>query len=244
MTGNNAAWFYQADRLLKRTSELCNIKPPQRGIVYRCLRQKLVNKVADTFPILLAEYKTLCETLKVSRWHSDVKVIQAEGMQVLGCLTTGLTKHRGMIATLKPRILIVEEAAEAREAIITSALHPTLHQLVLVGDHRQLVPHVNVRESGYRPYNLHVSLFERLIRLNLPYSPPNFMLHIQRRVISAIRELVHAFYPALEDHESVTNPENRPPSLRNGWANPLVIPTPRGRTAELRQLLFLQYERC
>lgn len=210
-----SGWFHQADRALKKTKDLYKIKPPQRGIIYRYLRQKLVSQVADAFPKLLAEYQKIGKGLKIHRQHTYAKVIKHEGIQVLGCTTTGLTKYGGMIAALKPRILMIEEAAETREANITSAFYPTLDQLVLVGDHQQLVPHVDIRELGEAPHTLHISLFERLVKMNLPYS----MLRIQRRMIPAIREVVYAFYPALEDHESVKNPEHRPPVPGMGGQN-------------------------
>lgn len=210
-----SGWFHQADRTLKKTKDLYKIKPPQRGIIYRCLRQKLVSKVADAFPKLLAEYQMIGKDLKIRRQESYVRIIKDEGIQVLGCTTTGLTKYGGMIAALKPRILMIEEAAETREANITSALYPSLDQLVLVGDHQQLVPHTEIRELAEAPHTLHISLFERLVKMNLPYS----MLRIQRRMIPAIREVVHAFYPALEDHESVKDPEHRPPVPGMGGQN-------------------------
>ncbi|CAM1501532.1 Fc.00g035160.m01.CDS01 [Cosmosporella sp. VM-42] len=204
---DDAAWCFQARKLLTRFSDLYKIKPPQRGMVYRYLRKSLVDKASREFPKLLIEHQKMCDTLKISRWQNNVKVLSHEGIQVLGCTTTGLTKYRGLIAALKPRILMIEEAAETRESNITSALYPSLDQVVLVGDHQQLVPQVDVHILGHPPYNLHVSLFERLVRLQLPYS----MLCVQRRMIPSIREVVHAFYPKLEDHESVKDSQNRPP---------------------------------
>ncbi|KAK7418076.1 hypothetical protein QQX98_004215 [Neonectria punicea] len=188
---------HQGRNLLRRHSNLYSIKPPQRGMVYRCLRKQLIDKMTDQLPRFLKEYQNACDEVKVSSYDHKVKVIQHEGVQVIGCTTTGLTKYRGLISATKPLILMIEEAAETREANITSALYPSLDQVVLVGDHQQLVPHVDVREL--EQYGLKKSLFERLVYQNLPYS----MLKVQRRMIPIIRSVVHTFYPELEDHESV-----------------------------------------
>ncbi|KAF4949111.1 hypothetical protein FGADI_9115 [Fusarium gaditjirri] len=204
---NQAAWAHRARRLLRQHQDLYKITPQHRGMVYRLLREDLIRARAQKFPQLLKEYQEACDDIKVSRWETDVRVIKDEHIEIVGCTTTGLSKYRGMIAALKPHILMIEEAAETREANISSALYPSLDQVVLVGDHQQLVPSVDVRELGCEPYNMHVSLFERLVKLNLPYS----MLRVQRRMVPAIREVVNAFYPKLTDHCSVYNPENRPP---------------------------------
>jgi helicase required for RNAi-mediated heterochromatin assembly 1 len=202
-----AAWAHRARKLLKQHQDLYKIMPQYRGSVYRLLREELVRARAEKFPQLLKEYQEACDDVKVSRWETDAKIIKAEQIEIVGCTTTGLSKYRGLIAALKPRILMIEEAAETREANISSALYPSLDQVVLVGDHQQLVPSVDVRELGCAPYNMHVSLFERLVKLNLPYS----MLRVQRRMVPAIREVVNAFYPRLTDHSSVYEPDNRPP---------------------------------
>ncbi|VTT74517.1 unnamed protein product [Fusarium fujikuroi] len=202
-----ASWAHRARRLLKQHQDLYKIQPRYRGMVYHLLREELILARAQKFPQLLKEYQEACDDIKVSRWESDVRLITGERIEIVGCTTTGLSKYRGMIAALKPRILMIEEAAETREANISSALYPSLDQVVLVGDHQQLVPSVDVRELGRDPYNMHVSLFERLVKLKLPYS----MLRVQRRMVPAIREVVNAFYPKLTDHCSVYDPDNRPP---------------------------------
>ncbi|KAI8722630.1 hypothetical protein NCS52_00407300 [Fusarium sp. LHS14.1] len=201
-----AAWFYKASKLLTIHKNLYNIKPAQRGMVYRYLRKRLVSQVAEDFPKLLGEYKAACDDIKISNWEKSAKIIRNERIEILGCTMTGLTKYNGLIAALKPRILMIEEAAETREANITSAMYPSLDQVVLVGDHQQLVPQVDVRELGQEPYNMDVSLFQRLVQLELPFS----MLRVQRRMIPAIRQVVNTFYPKLEDHHSVTDPSVRP----------------------------------
>ncbi|EQB51524.1 hypothetical protein CGLO_08927 [Colletotrichum gloeosporioides Cg-14] len=135
--------------------------------------------------------------LKVVRWQEDIETIQESGARIIGCTTTGLTKYRGLIAAMQPRVMMIEEAAETREANITAALFPTLQQMILVGDHMQLAPHADVLELSKPPFNLNVSLFQRLVERGMEYSS----LHIQRRMAPEIRRLLSGWYPLLVDHD-------------------------------------------
>ncbi|KAF4451945.1 hypothetical protein F53441_5140 [Fusarium austroafricanum] len=200
---------------LKRHQNLWNINEKWRGALYRTLRRDLIIARAKRFPQLLKEYQAACVDVQISRVDRNVKIIKDEKIEILGCTTTGLSKYRGLIAALKPRILMIEEAAETREANISAALYPSLDQIVLVGDHQQLVPQVDVRELQQEPYNMNISMFERLVKLELPYS----MLRVQRRMAPNIRDVVNAFYPKLTDHASVTDLKHRPPVPGMGREN-------------------------
>jgi helicase required for RNAi-mediated heterochromatin assembly 1 len=76
---------------------------------------------------------------------------------------TGLSKYRGLVSSLRPRVVLVEEAAETLEAPVTAACLPTLEHLILVGDHQQLRPHCQVRAFEDGPFNFNLSLFERMV---------------------------------------------------------------------------------
>ena len=54
--------------------------------------------------------------------------------RIVGMTTTGLSKYRSLVSALRPRIVLVEEAAETMEAPVTSACFPTTEHLILVGD--------------------------------------------------------------------------------------------------------------
>ncbi|KAI5463927.1 P-loop containing nucleoside triphosphate hydrolase protein [Mariannaea sp. PMI_226] len=204
----SSRWYHKASVYLEKYSDMYDIPPAQRGMVYRYLRQRLLDNITnEKLPAMLRRYQDACDKAKVNRWNRYVKIIQDEGVEVLGCTTTGLSKYRGLISALKPLVLMIEEAAETRESNITSSLYPSLDQIVLVGDHQQLVPHVDVPELEGQPYHFNKSLFERLVGHGLPYT----MLKVQRRMIPIIRSVVHAFYPELKDHESVRDPRNRAP---------------------------------
>ena len=52
--------------------------------------------------------------------------------------TTGVAKYQHILHMVKPRIVIVEEAAEVLESHIVSALNAGTQHLIMIGDHKQL----------------------------------------------------------------------------------------------------------
>ena len=90
----------------------------------------------------------LCERL----WELDYNYLKEA--KIIGMTTTGLSKYRGLIQSLEPKIVLVEEAAETLEAFVSVACFKryvwhspwqmmglkvsSLEQLILVGDHLQL----------------------------------------------------------------------------------------------------------
>lgn len=107
------------------------------------------------------------------------------------------------MSALSPSILLIEEAAETLEANVAASIVPTLEQLILVGDHRQLQANTNLDRFEVHPYYMAISLFERLVNNGIEYT----MLNKQRRMIPEIRELLclqpNPFYSDLHDHPSV-----------------------------------------
>lgn len=134
------------------------------------------------------------------------------GTKIIGCTTTGLAKYRGLIAAMQPRTLLIEEAAETLEGTIIAGMFDSLDQLILVGDHQQLQAHANIQALEKEPYNMAISMFERLVSNSMGYT----MLNRQRRMIPEIRQLLciepKPFYEDLHDHHSVLDREiNRQP---------------------------------
>ncbi|CAB4012131.1 NFX1-type zinc finger-containing 1-like, partial [Paramuricea clavata] len=81
---------------------------------------------------------------------------------VIGMTTTGAAKHRNLLHRIKPKITIVEEAAEVLESHIVTALTEGCEHLILIGDHKQLRPKPTVFQLGL-DYQLDISLFERMV---------------------------------------------------------------------------------
>ena len=117
----------------------------------------------------------------------------------------GAAKFRKLLQRLKPRITIVEEAAEVLESHIVTSLTSGCQHLILIGDHQQLRPNPTVYELA-KDYKLDVSLFERMVKNEMPFE----RLRLQHRMRPEISKMLDHIYvnPKLENHESVLNFEN------------------------------------
>src|SRR3954454_3248715 len=65
---------------------------------------------------------------------------------IVGMTSTGFAIHYELMRQLRPRVLIVEEAAEMTEGQLLACLLPTLQHVLLFGDHKQLQPSVECYE--------------------------------------------------------------------------------------------------
>lgn len=104
---------------------------------------------------------------------------------------------------IKPRITIVEEAAEVLESHIVTSLSAGCQHLILIGDHQQLRPNPTVFDLAQH-YSLDVSLFERMVKNGMPFS----RLRLQHRMRPEIATMVNHIYGDLENHESVMHFDN------------------------------------
>ena len=184
----------------KEASQVCDVRrlpPPDRWRIYNFWRQEFARHRYKELEENAKQYEFACEE------HSDVskKVDECvlRGCDVIGITTTGAAKHHHVLRNIHPKIVIFEEAAEIFEAHIVTSLAPSVQQLVLIGDHKQLQPKPNCYDLE-REYNLSVSLFERLIRNHIPF----VTLSVQHRMRPEISSLVHpSIYHDLQDHDSV-----------------------------------------
>ncbi|KAE8575514.1 hypothetical protein XENTR_v10003856 [Xenopus tropicalis] len=148
------------------------------------------------------KYQEHADRLAELRVQEDLVILKHA--QVIGMTTTGAAKYRKILQEVKPRIVIVEEAAEVLEAHIITTLSSACQHLILIGDHQQLRPSANVYDLA-KNFNLEVSLFERLIRSNLPFVRLNYQ-HRMRPEIA--RLLTPHIYKELDNHPSVLNYES------------------------------------
>lgn len=59
--------------------------------------------------------------------------------------TTGAAKYRKLLQEVRPRLVIVEEAAEVLEAHTITTLSEACEHLILIGDHQQVKTHTDKR---------------------------------------------------------------------------------------------------
>ncbi|KAI0487711.1 P-loop containing nucleoside triphosphate hydrolase protein [Xylaria cf. heliscus] len=208
-TGANPRQYTEADLVIRKElkrENLWDINEGNRGAIYQYWQRELLRLQLARFRAELTSNARICRNLKANRWHKDLRCIRMAQIEIVGCTTTGLCKYRGLLAALKPRTMLIEEAAETKEASILSALYPSLQQLILVGDHQQLKPSCDTPFLDEAPYYIRVSMFERLVALDMPYT----MLNMQRRMSPILREVLNPFYPNLQDHPVVCQPDARP----------------------------------
>ena len=157
-------------------------------------------------------YSNICELIgQFNETHAkfievqkkkDVELLQEA--TIIGMTNTGAAKNRHLLEKLKPKIVIVEEAAEVMESHIIPCLTPDTEHLILIGDHKQLQPKPNEYKLA-RKYNMNVSLFERLILNDVPYAK----LTVQHRMRPEIARLICPhIYSELENAKNVTEYEN------------------------------------
>lgn len=198
-----------AQKTLSEASDMWKVKDNLRGPIYSILQAEAKAKILAKFREQATAYQILVRDLKVGKWERDAQYL--ERANIIGMTTTGLSKYRPLVSSLKPKIILIEEAAEVIEAPVTAACVESLEHLILVGDHQQLQGHCNVQELGVAPYNLNVSTFERLVRNNMPFK----ILLRQRRMDPEFRRLLHPIYPQLQDHPNVVDRPALPVGLGN-----------------------------
>ncbi|XP_030067298.1 NFX1-type zinc finger-containing protein 1 [Microcaecilia unicolor] len=147
------------------------------------------------------EHQEAADRLAELRLQEDLLILRES--KVVGMTTTGAAKYRQILQKVDPRIVIVEEAAEVLEAHTITTLSKACKHLILIGDHQQLQPSANVYDLA-KNFNLEVSLFERLIRVNMPFVRLNYQ-HRMRPEIA--RLLTPHIYEELANHPSVLDYE-------------------------------------
>lgn len=195
----------EIQKILNTTPDLTMIECTNRGHIYNHLMRQMKKLLLPEMRKIAKDYHEAVQQRRVGFWEEDVDLLSKQ--RIIGMTTTGLSKYRALIAALKPRVVLVEEAAETMEAPVTVACLPTVEHLILVGDHQQLRPHTQVKTFEDAPYHLNLSLFERLVINKVAYDT----LTRQRRMIPEIRRLLYPIYnDTLKDHASVRDPDNRP----------------------------------
>lgn len=194
---------------------LWSLSPKLRHEYYAFLiKQSIAIKVKDCSKIMDALMNMI--TLR-SHALEEARLELLQGADVIGFTTTGCAMHQNLLRSLRPSVLVVEEAAEVLESQLLACMTDSLKQIVLIGDHYQLKPKVDT--FAYEKHNnLNVSMFERLAAKMRP-----IRLVEQRRMNPRISALVRPFYDEqrIEDHASVLR---RPFVDAAGRSHPATIP--------------------
>ncbi|EFA77792.1 NF-X1-type zinc finger-containing protein [Heterostelium album PN500] len=168
----------------------------ERIQLYRHWQKIKIRHCLDELNVLKVEYeKTTREILE----YEDIAYMNAlKHADVVAATTTGASRLKRVLESIKSRIVIIEEAAEVLESHIVSVLPKTVEHLIMIGDHKQLKPSSQVYQLS-KKYNLSLSLFERIVKNGMSFKS----LAIQRRMVPNISQFVKPVYPHLIDHPSV-----------------------------------------
>ncbi|PGH26481.1 hypothetical protein AJ80_01795 [Polytolypa hystricis UAMH7299] len=149
-------------------------------------------------------------------YKKNAKLLQAK--RIIACTTTAAAKYSRVLQTVKPGVILVEEAGEILESHILTAMTADTQKLVLIGDHKQLRPKINNYNLSVEKgdgFDLNRSLFERLVLNGFPHTSLSKQ-HRMRPDISCL--IQHLTYPDLQDAEKT---QNRP-QLR-GFQNSVIF---------------------
>ena len=144
-----------------------------------------------------------------SGFHENtlLKLETLKDMKVIGATITGAAIHHQLLNALRPKVVIVEEAAEILEPSLVAAINPKVEHLILIGDHKQLRPSVN-SYNLVKHHRFDMSMMERLINIGYPYS----ILEKQGRMRTEFAEMLTDIYP---DYLSFTDINNKRPPFPN-----------------------------
>lgn len=184
------------DKYLK-CNDMWKIPAFARGAVYTLLQKRAKEKIRESVRSILKEYNRIAMNVKAGRWERQGCILQ--NTKVVGMTTTGLSKYRALVSSLKPKVVLIEEAAEVIEAPVAAACVNSLQHLILVGDHQQLQGQCALQELEGEPFYLNISMFERLVHNGVDFK----RLSKQRRMIPEIRQVINPIYDDLQDHPSV-----------------------------------------
>ena len=152
-----------------------------------------------------SKYNGLLKELHELEEKRQAEVLRS--MKLVGMTSTGAALNMGMLASLKPKVIIVEEAAELLEPQLLAVLQPSVQHLIMIGDHEQLRPQVAHHEL-VRARHFDVSMFERLVENGMLSGT----LEMQSRMRPEMVELLRPIYPHVQNHARVLGPDHAVPA--------------------------------
>ena len=192
--------FQQAEAMTKE--QVMSIRDPmaltmqQRWSFYKYLVNQYRERAKERLIPISKEYDECCKKIKELDEMKDELYLKES--EVIAMTTTCAARYRKALGRIKPKIIIIEEAAEVLEAHVITSLTEGAEHVILIGDHKQLKPKPTVYKLA-KEYNLELSLFERMIRNGMDCH----CLDTQHRMRPEIAGLLQDIYPNLQNHPSV-----------------------------------------
>jgi len=193
---------YLPDELPRRFDDIWSMPRRDRLALIEKWRKDILQIDTEFLHVSIREYAELSDERLLVQQQQDLQILK--DARIIGATTTGAAQVKELLASTRPGVVIIEEAAEVLEAHVLAALQPekTKH-LIMIGDHLQLRPKVESYELSTAcdgGYSLDCSLFERLVSSNRP----SMVLEVQHRMRPEISYFIRKqTYPLLKDHPSV-----------------------------------------
>ena len=178
--GDNSAALQQ----LYRTPNLWDLDPQQRAIFLHKLSLEAKIATDRQREALMPSLRQASRAYDDARLDFDAAVLASKA--IIGMTINGAAKYSSLLARLNVTVVIVEEAAEVTEPLLIAALPSTTQLLYMAGDHKQLPPQPESHILAKHPFNLELSLFERLVNAGFPHG----RLTLQNRMRPQLAELI------------------------------------------------------
>ena len=168
-------------------------------------------RAEQDYDLAMDAYLLTLEHARVLELADQTKLLSR--MEIVGMTISGAAIYRDTIEELKPRYVLVEEAAEVLEPQLMAGLGPWVQRLILIGDHQQLRPTVENHNLA-RDYNFNISMMERLVKNKVSH----VTLTKQARMRPEFAKLLNDEYPKLESSHRVLSRSELPPPCGMGTA--------------------------
>ncbi|XP_065913575.1 NFX1-type zinc finger-containing protein 1-like isoform X1 [Dysidea avara] len=191
-----------SERAVHNIDDITHLDYDRRWSLYQYWVSQYLHKCKQKVAGHAETYSLSCQEYQKAQAELNYAVLC--DAHVVGATTTGAAKYHNIIQKMRPKIIIIEEAAEVLESHIVTTLTSSTQQVIMIGDHQQLRPKPNDYHLA-TDCNLEVSLFERLVKNKLPLAT----LEVQHRMRPAIAELVCPhIYPILINSPDVCDYES------------------------------------
>jgi hypothetical protein len=192
-------------RVAQKYPEVWNIRATDRNQLLREWEANILTDRLDAVRLAGHCYNEELEQIASIYMERELTVLRSK--RIIACTTTAAAKYVRMLSSIRPGVVLAEEAGEILESHILTALAPDTRQLILIGDHKQLRPKVNHALSVEKNdgYDLNRSLFERLVLRKYPHNTLLQQHRMRPELAHFVRELT---YPNLIDANSTKNRPN------------------------------------
>lgn len=120
-------------------------------------------------------------------------------VKIIGMTITGAAIKNSILEKVCPKVVLVEEAAQVLEPLLITAVPCSTEHLIMVGDHNQLPPQLNVNDLKKTGFDK--SMMQRLAEGGMPF----IQLKLQNRMRSELAELLRDIYPKLKSNHSAVD---------------------------------------